>query len=386
MKEISRKKDKAAEQKSDKKAQKPLTRKEVENIILRKYFDPEYYLEANKDVKENGADPLEHYIVAGHKEERAPNRWFSPEFYRESNPDLKDEPDLFLHYLLHGWKEKRLPNPFADHSLYEEAETLDDINAYFTEEKIAVLKEVSRKRDEAAKQKSDEKVKKPLDQKEVRNNMIKKYFDPEYYLEINKDVKEKGIDPLRHYLEMGGKEENRIPNRWFAPGFYLERNPGLKKSKIDPFLHYLLHGWKEKRLPNPFVDPSFYEEVETLDDMNAYFTEARMNALRDRKENEMGYVSSVYTLDGKIYIKGWAITGCDIKAAVEIFLNGVLYTTVFADEYQEGLEKNGVGDGKYGFTVPLPKNLLTKQNTVIEVRSKFTGKDLINSPQLYSKQ
>jgi len=473
---------------------------------IAKYFDPEYYLENNQDVKDDGADPLLHYTIAGHKEDRAPNRWFTPDFYRKSNPDLKDESNLFFHYVLHGWKEKRLPNPFVDPIFYEEIQTLEAINAYFTKEKIAVLKELK-------KQKLDEE-KKQQDLESTINNIIQKYFDPAYYLEIYQDVKQSGMDPLHHYLHTGGKEENRIPNRWFSPDFYLDEYPDLKTADIHPFLHYLLHGWKEKRLPNPFInhslydtatnleavdayfikkeetafekhnnqeksrqikendqnaiiqkyfDPEYYLEIHqdvkqsgmdplhhylyekgkeenripnrwfspdfylneypelktadmtpflhyllhgwkekrlpnpfinhslydtatNLEAVDAYFTKEKINALLDRKENEMGYVSSIYKFAGETYVKGWAITGCDEKAIVQIYLNGTLCATVKADMYQETLKKNGVGDGDYGFTVELPKDLLNTWKNTIEVKSTFTKKNLINSPQAYQEK
>ncbi|AKF25718.1 hypothetical protein YH65_10220 [Sulfurovum lithotrophicum] len=372
------------EKRKTEKEAKRLKQKEKEAGIIQKYFDPEYYLEVNKDVKEKGMDPLHHYLNSGGKEEyRIPNRWFAPAFYLNNNPGLKKAGvDPFLHYLLHGWKEKRLPNPFATPSLYDEVTDLDGIKAYFTEEKMASLKKEQQKRAEHEKRKTEKEAKR-LKQKEKEAGIIQKYFDPEYYLEVNKDVKEKGMDPLHHYLNSGGKEEHRIPNRWFAPAFYLNNNPGLKKAGIDPFLHYLLHGWKEKRLPNPLVDISLYERASTLDEIDAYLTEERLDALRERKENEMGYVSSIYDLNGETCIEGWAITGSEEKATVDIFVNGTLYQTVVAETFQDILKEHAVGNGEYGFTVKLPKSLLKKQHNSIQVKSKFTGKDLINSPQIY---
>jgi len=375
---------KNAELRKDKteKEMKLLKKEEAEISLMQRYFNPEYYLEVNRDVKEKGMDPFQHYLKNGKEENRIPSRWFTPDFYLDKNPGLKKEGiNPFLHYLIHGWKEKRLPNPYVNVSLYEDARTLDEIDAYFTEEKTASLKEVFQKNNEAEKLKNDKEIKR-MKQKKAEYDIIQKYFDPEYYLEVNKDVKEKGIDPLQHYFKNGGKEENRIPNRWFSPGFYLDSNPNLKQSGINPFLHYLIHGWKEKRLPNPYVNVSLYEDAHTLDEIDAYFTEEKVNLLKVRKEHEMGYLNSVYTVDGETYVKGWAITGSDEKAAVEIFINGTLYTTVLADTYLESLKENGLGDGKYGFTVKLSKTQIKEQENIIEARSEFTGKHLINSPQL----
>ncbi|MFA0057787.1 glycoside hydrolase family 99-like domain-containing protein [Vibrio echinoideorum] len=78
-----------------------------ENLI-KSSFDSEYYLEHNVDVKDVGMDPFEHYIVAGWKEGRSPNRWFDTKYYLCSNKDVKDaniEP--LEHYLTIGKNEGR---------------------------------------------------------------------------------------------------------------------------------------------------------------------------------------------------------------------------------------------------------------------------------------
>ena len=219
--------------------------------------------------------------------------------------------------------------------------------------------------------------------KETERALIAEYFDSEYYLEVNNDVREKGADPLHHYLDGGGREEHRIPNRWFAPGFYLDKNPGLKKAGVEPFLHYLLHGWKEKRLPNPYVDASLYEKAGTLEEIAGYLTKGRMELLKEREKNEMGYLAPVRSLEGEVYAKGWAVSGTDAKATVEIWVNGSLYSTVSADLYDASLEESGMGDGTYGFNVRLPKALLKEKENMIEARSQFTGEQFINSPQTY---
>ena len=96
-------------------------------------FDPEYYLAANEDVMNSGADPLRHYRDHGAVEGRLPFALdpdeidplveslhridmseddafaFDARFYRDLNPDLAhaDEEALLDHYSKHGRAESR---------------------------------------------------------------------------------------------------------------------------------------------------------------------------------------------------------------------------------------------------------------------------------------
>ncbi len=96
-------------------------------------FDPEYYLAANEDVVNSGADPLRHYLEQGAVEGRLPFALepdeidpvvetlhridmrqddafaFDARFYRDLNPDLAQSDDTALldHYHNHGRAESR---------------------------------------------------------------------------------------------------------------------------------------------------------------------------------------------------------------------------------------------------------------------------------------
>ena len=72
------------------------------------------------------------------------------------------------------------------------------------------------------------------------------FFDAEWYLEQNPDVKRSGIDPVWHYLMFGWKE-GREPSLFFCGNKYLETYSDVAKAKVCPLLHYLLFGKKEHR-------------------------------------------------------------------------------------------------------------------------------------------
>lgn len=97
-------------------------------------------------------------------------------------------------------------------------------------------------------------------------------FDPEIYLKLNVDVREAGVDPIRHYIEHGRAENRayRIPAlesaksesrkvrvafkkalqglpEDFDPAIYLKLNIDVREAGVDPARHYVEHGRAENR-------------------------------------------------------------------------------------------------------------------------------------------
>ena len=75
-------------------------------------------------------------------------------------------------------------------------------------------------------------------------NILKLFFDIEYYLKIYPDVFEADIDPLEHFCSFGC-HEGRNPNLFFDTNFYLSNNQDVAKSKINPLLHFIKWGFHE---------------------------------------------------------------------------------------------------------------------------------------------
>ncbi|MCF6239413.1 MAG: glycosyltransferase, partial [Candidatus Marinimicrobia bacterium] len=66
-------------------------------------FDIEFYLEAYPDIKEEGFEPISHFVRYGVFEGRRPNAAFDPEFYRKSYLDVGISGlNPLLHYILFG--------------------------------------------------------------------------------------------------------------------------------------------------------------------------------------------------------------------------------------------------------------------------------------------
>ncbi len=64
-----------------------------------------------------------------------------------------------------------------------------------------------------------------------------KYFDKNWYLAQNNDVKISGVDPIRHYLNIGWKE-GRNPGPDFNTNNYLKAHEEVRRSNINPLAHF----------------------------------------------------------------------------------------------------------------------------------------------------
>lgn len=77
-------------------------------------------------------------------------------------------------------------------------------------------------------------------------------FDATWYLAQNPDVKSAGVDPAKHFLLWGLKDQ-RDPGPGFSIAHYLQLYPDVKASGMNPLVHYLISGWAEKRSIHPLM-------------------------------------------------------------------------------------------------------------------------------------
>jgi GT2 family glycosyltransferase len=186
----------------------------VEVIRQSGQFDREFYLRANPDVRQAGLDPIAHYVASGSAEGRRPNEAFDPAFYRTEYADVASSGmDPFHHYLVIGMTENRAASKEARDAAAED------------EPKIGAA--------------------------DTGSNAIgairrSGQFDREFYLRINQDVRQAGIDPLEHYV-VSGSQEGRRPNEDFDPAFYRTEYADVADSGMEPFHHYLTIGRTQKR-------------------------------------------------------------------------------------------------------------------------------------------
>ena len=195
--------------------------------LIRAQFDATYYLTTYRDVAAANIEPLEHYLEYGWREGRRPNKWFDPAAYMKSNSHI--DPNLI--------------NPFA-HFLETRKEYFDQKNRKHT------LKENDRESILFYRPgiNHDQFIGRPVQIKHPKKEqieLVRDFFDEEYYLNRYPDVIETGTDPIVHYLTIGWIE-GRDPCPAFSTSYYLKKSADIARSGTNPLTHYLRYGRNEK--------------------------------------------------------------------------------------------------------------------------------------------
>lgn len=71
-------------------------------------------------------------------------------------------------------------------------------------------------------------------------------FDKDWYLRRYPDVRANGMDPIKHFLRYGAKED-RDPCAAFSTKAYNARYPDVASAGFNPLVHYLKYGRREGR-------------------------------------------------------------------------------------------------------------------------------------------
>ncbi len=264
---------------------------ELRDLVAR-HFDTEHYVARNRDVAATGADPLDHFLRAGWREQRNPTADFSlsdytanvpvvertglnpfahhllfgdiqesdtpaiespsPDaqkaiarehfnaaFYRTRYPDIWGSgEDPLDHFMRRGWREGRDPTPdfsVAVHLARHPQLRSGGLNPF-----------VHHLMAEAAKAEAGEKAKQlaKMDGKQLRK-LIAGEFDETYYRAHTPGLGRSG-DALKHYLRRGWRD-GRSPAPWFSVTGYLEANSDVAQAGLEPFSHFIAVGRAEGR-------------------------------------------------------------------------------------------------------------------------------------------
>ena len=156
----------------------------LEQNLLRKLFDPAFYLDRNSDVRQSGKDPFLHFVEHGAFEGRSPHPLFDASFYLAHHPEVAQaRQNPVLHFLRTGTRAGTNPHPL---------------------------------------------------------------FDTVYYCNEYPDVTGGGLNPLIHFIEHGAAE-GRNPHPFFNVKAYLAANPEVGRSGINPLIHYVSSGEHDGR-------------------------------------------------------------------------------------------------------------------------------------------
>ncbi|KQU97717.1 hypothetical protein ASD00_17160 [Ensifer sp. Root31] len=284
-----------------------LTRRE----IVGRYFDAEYYLRQYEDVRNAAADPLEHYLQLGCRENRNPHPLFDAKFYVSSLNLLVDDskhlaasdpfyfflkfgarldadPHLgfwmgwyrtkyhlparlhpWIDYISGGWHFRREPNPGFDSQLF-----LAKLGTVLGQHQtpLEVFFDKKEERDLVPHYLyCDSKVffagqafnKKSLDDylaflntrrsPSVHNNAV---FDAVYYRKNTDVVEISSGHLLMHYL-VQGEVSGFKPNYLFDPTWYRKKYRIISDVK-GPLLDYLASGEARLHDPSKYFSTRYY--------------------------------------------------------------------------------------------------------------------------------
>jgi hypothetical protein len=97
------------------------------------------------------------------------------------------------------------------------------------------------------------------DRREVEQSGL---FDAAWYIAHAPDAARSGLDPLDHYLTIGGRA-GHSPGPHFDAAWYLRRYNSVAAAQVDPLLHYIRFGRRSGRLPRPPVE-SLFDDFQSL--------------------------------------------------------------------------------------------------------------------------
>jgi hypothetical protein len=89
-------------------------------------------------------------------------------------------------------------------------------------------------------------LRRPKERKELAVIRNSAFFDAEFYLSSNPDVRPSGMDAASHYLAYGGRE-GRDPGPFFSTREYLAKFPDVATSGLNALAHYEMFGRREMR-------------------------------------------------------------------------------------------------------------------------------------------
>lgn len=220
-------------------------------------FDAAYYLSQNPDIAAAGLNPLVHFEQYGWREGRDPSLLFSSAKYLAANPDVKATGiDPLLHYLQYGQYEGR--SAFLTGGTAT-ADTLISPAFYDRQLGATIIPGGLAGQQQAAWSYGTSGWQKGLNPDA--------FFDTNYYLAQNPDVRAAGLNPLTHFEQYGWRE-GRDPSLLFSTAKYLAANLNVQAAGVDPLLQYLQSGQGAGRIAflsgstatvDPLIDAAYYD-------------------------------------------------------------------------------------------------------------------------------
>jgi hypothetical protein len=202
-----------------------------------RWFDREWYLLRNPDVRQVGIDPLAHYLRYGEAEGRYPSPWFDPAWYRAAY-DPPPGQSALEHFLIRRTTGEYLPCA-ALYQVPHLPSWSDDGADPFDRYLIAAV----------------------VPERELLPDLTvvepSGLIDATYHQINAVDQYEAVLDPALHYCRIGWRHGLR-PSTAFDPDWYVETNSAVQRLRINPLTHYVLEGEAANRCPAAWFDPAWY--------------------------------------------------------------------------------------------------------------------------------
>ncbi len=142
-------------------------------------------------------------------------------------------------------------------------------------------------------------------------------FDSGYYLQTYQDVKNAGVEPIKHYIVHGWKE-GRNPSSDFETNYYLSTYPDIRQADINPLVHYIKHGRNEGRSVNSNHDIKLIpKKITRVENLFIILKHLKSNSILLRK-----FVRNIAK-------KGFAFTINKTQGKVKSILNDKYYDEKF---------------------------------------------------------
>lgn len=199
--------------------------------VLSPYFDALFYLATNRELMQDGTDPLLHFLDVGFAEARSPHPLIDLPWLLEQDPAAFGTPPSIDKLVDLLELDLAAPGPYFDPGFYRE-QLGPDAPAQ------GMLRAFLLKGIWAGQ----------------RPNAL---LDPAWYAERNLDAPRDPYGALRHFI-VGGDPEGRSPGPDFDGRDYWRRYPDVAAARVPPLRHYLTRGRLEQRLlrePAPEMAP-----------------------------------------------------------------------------------------------------------------------------------
>ena len=193
------------------------------------YFDSDFYLNQNPDVRENGADPLDHYLLFGWSEGRDPSGMFSERGYRRRYGLRPADGPALAHFESNLSDLALSPHPLIDRE-HVFRQVGFEVNALMSRDELLTL---------------------PVDLS------LHPVFDLDWMLYTYPDLGGTGVNPCVHYL-FWGEAELRDPRAEVSAGALRDQLDALGAGPDElsrPVSTWLTFGSVLALRPNWLQDP-----------------------------------------------------------------------------------------------------------------------------------